>query len=581
LLLPGATIDDRYEIIGALGSGGMGHVYRARRVRLGDEVAIKVMQATPGAAPELRDRFLRESRACAQLRHPNIVGLLDFGFDGGNQPYMVMELLSGPSLKEEIDLEAPMAPARVVTILESVAAALQMAHDRGITHRDLKPANIVAHRYESGERVYKVIDFGLAAMKTTSGETRLTDPAFFLGTLAYAAPEQMRGEDVTAATDVYALGVIAYEMLTGGRPFDADNQATLITRALTESPASAATRRSGLSRAIDDAVMKALARDLRDRWPSVDAFIDALKAAVGDAPAAVANSGEGLLARYELGPMMGRGRLGSFIYQGTHRALGVPVAIRVLKREDQPHWEAVRTRFLLEARTLQVAHPSLLQVRDFGEDERSVYLVTDLVEGPSLRQAMAEAGPMPWPRVASLLEQALDAMSALHARGGFICGVNPDMIRLRAPHPSGATADRSAAALDASTDTSTGEQIVISSAGIRSVQDVLATMREQELRGQEVSANELAYVAPEVLMGGSPNPRADVFTIGVLAYHLVTGKMPFHAPSIPELIGQMLQTRPEPPAAIPAAARDAVMKAIDSAPANRFESAGAFARALT
>ncbi|MDB4933036.1 MAG: prkC 40, partial [Labilithrix sp.] len=125
MLSPGAKIDDRYEILDALGSGGMGHVYRARRIRLGDDVAIKVMQATPDSAPELRDRFLRESRACAQLRHPNIVGLLDFGFDSANQPYMVMELLSGPSLKEEIDLEAPMAPARVVGILESVASALQ------------------------------------------------------------------------------------------------------------------------------------------------------------------------------------------------------------------------------------------------------------------------------------------------------------------------------------------------------------------------------------------------------------------------------------------------------------------------
>ena len=413
----------------------MGHVYRARRVRLGDEVAIKVMQATPDAPPELRDRFLRESRACAQLRHPNIVGLLDFGFDGANQPYMVMELLSGPSLKEEIDLNAPMNPARVVAILESVASALQMAHDRGITHRDLKPANIVAHRYESGERVYKVIDFGLAAMKSTSGETRLTDPAFFLGTLAYAAPEQMRGEDVTAATDVYALGVIAYEMLTGGRPFDAANQATLITRTLTEAPVSAATRRNGLPKAVDDAVMKALAKDVSERWPSVDAFIEALQAAVGQTPESAAGAGEaGLLSRYELGAMMGRGRLGSLVYQGTHRALGVPVAIRVLKRDDQPHWDAVRARFLLEARTLQVSHPSLLQVRDFGEDDRSVYLVTDLIDGPSLRQAMAESGPMPWPRVANLLSQALGAMTMLHARGGFICGVNPDMIRLRANH---------------------------------------------------------------------------------------------------------------------------------------------------
>jgi serine/threonine protein kinase len=570
VLSPGAKIDDRYEILDALGSGGMGAVYRARRIHLGDEVAIKVMQSRTDAPPESRDRFLRESRACAQLRHPNIVGLLDFGFDSTNQPYMVMELLSGPSLREEIDLEAPMPPARVVSILDSVAAALQLAHDRGITHRDLKPANIVAHRYESGDRVYKVIDFGLAAMKATSDETRLTNPAFFLGTLAYAAPEQLRGEDVTAATDVYALGVIAYEMLTGCRPFDGANQATLVTQTLTATPESAATRCTGLPPAIDEAVMKALKKDAQERWPSVSAFLEALQAGLGNSPASAGSQGDaGLLSRYELGGVLGHGRLGSLVYQGTHRALGVPVAIRVLRRDGQPHWDAVRARFLLEARTLQVSHPSLLQARDFGEDDRSVYLVTDLIDGPSLREAMAQAGPMPWERARSLIIQALDAASALHARDGFICGINPDMIRLRSAQSVGATADKFA------------EQIVISSAGIKSVQDVLATMREQELRGQEASANEAPYIAPEVLMGGAPNPVADVFTIGVLAYQMLTGSVPFKAASLPELIGQMLQTKPAPLAAeLPDSARSAILKAIDSMPASRFESADAFARAL-
>jgi serine/threonine-protein kinase len=565
MLSPGATIDDRYEIIDALGEGGMGAVYRARRIRLGDEVAIKVMQATKNAPPEIRDRFLRESRACAQLRHPNIVGLLDFGFDAGNQPYMVMELLSGPSLREEIDLDAPMAPERVAGILDNVASALQLAHDRGITHRDLKPANIVAHKYESGERVYKVIDFGLAAIKSKD-ETRLTDPAFFLGTFAYAAPEQFRGEEVTAATDVYALGVIAYEMLTGGRPYDGDNQATLITQLLTIDPARASTRRHSLSPAIDDAVMKALSKQPGDRWPSANAFADALQAAAGQTAATVSAPIEsGLLSKYELSIMLGRGRLGSLVYEGTHRALGIPVAIRILKRSETPHWDAVRGRFLLAARTLQVAHPSLLQVRDFGEDDRSVYLVTDLIDGPSLRRAMTEAGTFSWARAVNLLQQALDAVSALHARGGFICGVNPDMIRIRAA----GTADQT-------------ERIVISSAGIKSVQDVLATMREQQLRGQEASETELPYVAPEVLMGGAPNARADVFTIGVLAYQMLTGTSPFTARSLPELIGQMLQARPQPPQQpdLPEAARAAIMRALDSTPANRFESAEAFARAL-
>jgi len=568
VLSPGSRIDERYEIIDALGSGGMGHVYKARRLRLGDEVAIKVMQATPTAPPEARERFLRESRACAQLRHPNIVGILDFGFDSANQPYMVMELLSGPSLKEEIDLEAPMSPERVAAILGPVASALQLAHDRGITHRDLKPANIVAHRYESGERVYKVIDFGLAAMKATGDQTRLTDPAFFLGTLAYAAPEQMRGGEITPATDIYALGVIAYEMLTGARPHDGDNQATLITNALTQSPVSPAAKRGGLPKAVDDAVMRALDKDAPMRWPTVTQFVNALAAVVAPAMSGahrIAPSQEtGLLSKYELGPLLGRGRLGSLVYLGTHRALGAEVAIRVLKRDEHPHWDVVRARFLLEARTLQVSHPSLLQVRDFAEDDRAVYVVTDLIQGPSLRQAMAEAGSMPWARVQQLLLQALSAVSALNRKGGFISGVNPDMIRL---YQEGTT-----------------EHIVMTTAGIRSVQDVLATMREQELRGQEASEQELPYVAPEILMGGAPNARADVFTIGVLAYQMVTGRLPFKAPSLPELMGQMLQTKAAAPTTfvsdLPVSISDAIVRAIDGMPANRFESADTFANAL-
>ena len=579
VLSPGVRIDDRYEIIDALGAGGMGAVYRARRLRLGDEVAVKVMQSTKDAPPEARERFLRESRACAQLRHPNIVGILDFGFDSGNQPYMVMELLSGPSLREEIDLEAPMSPARVVSVLMPVASALQLAHDRGITHRDLKPANIVAHRYESGERVYKVIDFGLAAMKATGDQTRLTDPQFFLGTLAYAAPEQMRGEEVTPAADVYAVGVIAYEMLTGSRPHDGANQATLITNALTQSPVGPAARRSDLPRALDDAVMRALDKDIAMRWKSVTEFVDALEAAVAPDHRAGMTSGQhrtapeesGLLAKYELGPLLGRGRLGSLVYLGTHRALGNEVAIRVLKRDEQPNWDVVRARFLLEARTLQVSHPSLLQVRDFAEDERAIYVVTDLVQGPSLRQAMAESGPMPWPRVSNLIGQALSAVAVLNRKGGFISGVNPDMIRLL--HEPGG--DNASALSD--------ERIVMTTAGIRSVQDVLATMREQELRGQEANEQELPYVAPEILMGAAPNARTDVFTIGVLAYQMVTGKLPFKALSIPELMGQMLTAKPAPPAAlasVPDNVNAAILRAIDGTAASRFESADSFANSL-
>ncbi len=344
------------------------------------------------------------------------------------------------------------------------------------------------------------------------------------------------------------------------------NQATLITQTLTGDAGQRRRRAAAdLPPAIDDAVMKALSKDASDRWPSVTSIH---RRAAGRART-VAGAGArqpamtGLLSRYELGGLLGRGRLGSLVYQGTHRALGIPVAIRVLKRDEQPHWDAVRARFLLEARTLQVSHPSLLQVRDFGEDDRSVYLVTDLIDGPSLRQAMAEAGPMPWQRARNLIAAGARCRVGASRQGRI-------HLRRQSRHDSHRARERRTDRLD--------ERIVISSAGIKSVQDVLATMREQELRGQEASANELPYVAPEVLMGGAPNPRADVFTIGVLAYQMVTGTAAVQGRVAAGVDRADAAGEAAPPAGeMPDGARDAILKAIDSMPANRFESADAFA----
>lgn len=528
MLNPGAVIDGRYEILGPLGAGGMGQVYRARRVTLGDDVAIKALHGHD-SGPEAAERFLRESRACAQLRHPHIVSILDFDLDAEGHPFLVMELLSGPSLRDEIDLGGALPPARVSAILSVVGSAIQLAHDRDITHRDLKPANIVAHDYGPGGRVYKVIDFGLASLKVAADATRLTQPYTFLGTMAYAAPEQLAGETVGPSADQYALGVVAYEMLTGRRPFTAGDPLVLAQEVMAGPTSPPSAVRPVLPTTVDAAVMRAMARRPEDRYPSVSAFVAALVMALspGDEPAAEppASDETGLLARYELGAVLGPGRLGSVVRRGTHRALGVPVAIRHLRRDGQPQWDALKARFLLEARTLQVRHPHLLHVRDFGEDASGVFVVTDLVDGPSLRDVVAR-GPTAWPTARRLILQMTDAAEALHQHGGLLTGVNPDMIRV--------------------TGAPGLEHIVLTTGGIRALADVLATMREQQLRGHESNELELPYMAPEVLTGAGPDWRADVFTVGVVAYQLVTGVVPYQAPSLPELIGRMLQPRVVP-----------------------------------
>ncbi len=550
---PGTVIDGRYEIVGPLASGGMGQVFRARRIRLGDEVALKALHPAD-LGPEAAERFLRESRACAQLRHPHIVSILDYDVDPAGRPFLVMELLSGPSLREELDLGGAFAPPRALAVLAAVAGAMQLAHDHDVTHRDLKPANIVAHVFASGERVYKVIDFGLASLKLPPEATRLTLPFTFLGTMAYAAPEQLAGEAVGPAVDQYALGVIAYEMLVGRRPFDAADPLALAQQVLSGTTALPSAVQPAVMRAADEAILRAMARRPEDRWPSVTAFVEALAAAFPPAEGGERDDapidGSGLLTRYDVGEVLGPGRLGSVVRRGTHRALGVPVAIRHLQRQGQPNWEALRARFLLEARTLQVRHRHLLQVHDFGEDASGVFVVTDLVDGPSLRQVVA-AAPLTWPAARRLVLQMTDAAEALHAHGGLLTGMNPDMIRV--------------------TGAPGAELLALTTGGIRALADVLATMREQQLRGQESSELELPYMAPEVLTGGAPDPRADLFTVGAITTYLVTGRPPFRAASLPELIGQMLQPRAAVtlPADVPPLAAAAIAGCLAADPAAR------------
>ena len=277
MLAAGTVLDGRYEILGPLGEGGMGAIYRASRPLLGDEVAVKVMRASFDAPSDGRQRFLRESRACAQLRHPNIVTILDFNVDPAGQPYLVMELLSGPSLREELELAGPMSPEDVAAILSPVASALQLAHDRGITHRDLKPANIVSHRYESGDRVYKVIDFGLVSIKNAKADEPLTDPNMFMGTMAYAAPEQIRGDPVEPRSDLYTLGVIVYEMLTGNAPFTGENVTALMYQIVNFAPPAPSAVNPAVPELLNFIVAKMLAKPLEERYQNAQELANDLR----------------------------------------------------------------------------------------------------------------------------------------------------------------------------------------------------------------------------------------------------------------------------------------------------------------
>jgi serine/threonine protein kinase len=561
---PGQILDERYEIVALLAEGGMGAVYRARRTLLGDEVAIKIVRGDL-AGPGPRDRFFRESRASARLRHPHIVSILDFNVDDENHPFLVMELLNGLSVRDEIISRGRLDVEDVRQIVPPLCSALQFAHDLGIVHRDLKPANIVFHEFAPGERVYKLVDFGLANLRDTD-ETRLTGPHEFLGTIAYASPEQLSGGAVDQRSDIYSMGVVIFEMLTGRQPFVGPDAMAVLNAHLSGPIPRLSTFVADVPTWVELAIGRALAKQPGDRWSTIAELGHALLAGGGGSTTVIRNAPAkgGLLATYDLGERLGPGRLGSVVYKGTHRALGHPVAIRLLRRDTQRNWEGARARFMREAQTMQVAHPSIIQVRDYGEEPDFVYLVTDYIEGPSLREAMTAAGPMPWTRLRPLLAQLVEATRMLHRRKGLLCGVSPDIMRV--------TTDEE------------GERLLISSAGIWQAQDLLATLQDQTLRGVALADGELRYTAPELLTGKSADVRSDVFTMGVLAYEMATATLPYDGGSMQELLGNMLRGQPADPSALqptlPPDAVAAIVNALHPVPSSRVATAREFGERL-
>jgi serine/threonine-protein kinase len=570
VLSVGTILDGRYEILEPLAEGGMGAVYRARRRLLGDEVAIKIVRSEFGGDPSTRERFLREARGCAQLRHPNIVSILDYNVDTDGRPFLVMELLNGRSLRQEIAARGVLPIDEVQAIVGPLCGALQLAHDRGLLHRDLKPANIVAHDFGGGTRTHKIVDFGLVRAQS-SDATRLTAADQFVGTFTYAAPEQMLAGDVGPRSDQYSLGVVVYELLAGRPPFQESDPGQLVTSLLTRSFPRPTDLRNDLPKWVDVVVGRALAKSPGDRYESMSAFARALQAGDGASQSTVILAGRGaapatagFLSTYELGQRLGPGRLGSEVFKGTHRALGHPVAIRLLRRGADRNWDAVRARFLREARTLQIAHPSIIQVRDYGEEGDLVYLVTDFIDGPSLRAVLETDGGMPWPRLRPLLAQLVEAAHVLHRKNGLLCGLSPDIMRVARDEDD--------------------ERLMISTAGIWQAQDLLATMGDETVRGSALADVELHYVAPELLTGENADVRSDVFTMGVLAYEMATASLPYGGRSMPALLGAMLRGRPADPRerqpTLPESSAASILKALSPAPEHRYATVKEFAAAL-
>ncbi len=272
--LIGRTLPGGYVILDLVGIGGMGRVYRAEQTNLGRTVAVKIIHPHLIGEESAGARFITEARAASRLNHPHSVGIIDFGKTADGQLYLVMEYLRGRDLGRVAYDEGSLPFRRIVNILRQTLAALAEAHNEAIIHRDLKPENIILEPVRSGGDFVKVVDFGLAKMRVESQGPNITSPGIVCGTPEYMSPEQARGDELDARSDLYAVGVILYQLLTGRLPFEAESPTQVVLKHLTDIPRDprAVAPERQIPQLLVDVTLRALAKEPADRYQDADAF---------------------------------------------------------------------------------------------------------------------------------------------------------------------------------------------------------------------------------------------------------------------------------------------------------------------
>jgi serine/threonine protein kinase len=428
--LIGTTLPGGYVLLELVGVGGMGRVYRAEQKALGRTVAVKIIHPHLLGDESASVRFITEARAASRMNHPNSVAVIDFG-KNGSQLYIVMEFLRGRDLARVAYEEGPLPFRRVVDILRQVLTALSEAHHLGIIHRDLKPENIVLEQLRSGADFVKVVDFGLAKMRAEVA-SNVTSPGIVCGTPDYMAPEQGRGDPIDARSDLYACGVILYQLLTGVLPFEGDSPTQVVLMHMSKrplDPRDAAPPRN-IPRTLAEVTLKALEKDAKDRYQSADEMSEGLAAALAaaEAPARPASDGQGVICS-SCGALVPRGQkfcgecgarvISSLPSPGKagaqpkqrDRASMPSLPLPLTDREDDLDWLAA---------SLMEASASFVAARMVGEHGAGKSRLLREFLDPLIDDLVVRVGPDPWGSEVGYhtLRDAVAKLAELPADGG-------------------------------------------------------------------------------------------------------------------------------------------------------------------
>ncbi|HEX2223768.1 MAG TPA: serine/threonine-protein kinase, partial [Thermoanaerobaculia bacterium] len=549
----GTTVS-HYRILELLGGGGKGVVYKAQDLRLQRFVALKFLSGTMGEGDEEVQRFLREARSASAIEHPNLCTVYEIDETDEGQLFIAMAFSAGETLKAKIE-RGPLELELAVDLAVQIAAGLGRAHERGIVHRDVKPANLIV----TPEGQVKIVDFGIAHL---SGQTRLTRAGSMVGTAAYMSPEQLRSATADPRMDIWALGVVLYEMVTGQAPFRGEDR-VLLYSILNRHPAAMSTLRPGVPSALERIVSRALAKNPRDRYASMEelrADLSALRWSSAPseergeersgerdetpstvvsvppaAPVAAAGSGKGgegdgaaaspradgprldrSISHYRLGPRLGGGGMG-VVYKAEDTLLQRTVALKFLPRRLTLDPEG-KERFLQEARTASsLDHPNLCTIYEVGETaDGQLFLAMPYYDGETLRKKL-ERGPLSVIEAVDIAAQVAQGLARVHRRGIVHRDIKP-------------------------------ANLMVTGDGIAKILDfgIAKLVREAVATPAEGSLGTPAYMSPEQASGGEVDPRSDLWSLGVVLYEMLTGRRPFRGDQEQAVIYSVLHDEPEP-----------------------------------
>jgi serine/threonine-protein kinase len=563
-----AGLSRRFRLVRRLGKGGFGTVFLAEQIAVGNRpVVLKVLNRELPNDPQVLLLFHNEVTSTGRIHHANVATLYESGQADDGTPYLVMEFLEGESLREVLKRRGALPVNEVAEILQQAAQGLNAAHELGITHQDLNPDNIFLTRGDEGELIVKVVVFSVRKLISMS-----MNPDFdsVLDTPAYMSYEQaygMRSDELDARSDIYSLGVVVYEMLTGRVPFQSDTPFGYLFKHVKEEPPPfrAVAPGLGVPTAVERAILKALVKDRDQRYASVLDFAHAFAAASQPPPPVEAQLDAAFSRRFRLVRRLGKGGFGT-VFLAEQIAVGNrPVALKVLNRQllDEPK---SLQRFQDEAASAgRIHHPNVVTIHDYGQaDDGTPYLAMEFLKGESLRETLHRRGRLPVPEVAEILQQAARGLSAAHKLGTIHRDLKPENIFLARDDEN--------------------ELIVkIVDFGIAKLRESAIHTQTGKLVGTPVY---MSYEQASGMRSDELDIRSDVYSLSVVVYEMLTGRVPFDSDTF---IGCLLKhTMEDPPPfhaitpglSVPGEVEAVVMKALAKNRDERYATALEFAHAF-